>query len=337
MPLQITVDGRPLNHPFSGIGRYTVNLLAEFERLGVVPDVRRCNGSKLRELLTANLAFGFGNKGHIFWSPRHHLPLTQPLNRIPSVVTVHDLVWKHARDTMPAARALYDRFLMSYSVQIADAIICVSQCTASDLITEFPSVEQKVEIIPLAPTVDPSMAANEPTNAKRPYALFVGTNEPRKNLARVTEAFKRHAKKSALQLIVVSNRGWLESSFEPHAQIEYQEEISDAQLAGLYRDCRFLIAPSLYEGFGLQVAEAMAFGKSIITSNQGALPEVCDGAGILVNPYSVDEIEAAIDELDSNEIRRTEFEAIARQTSANRSWRKVAESTLDVFERVLKS
>ena len=94
----------------------------------------------------------------------------------------------------------------------------------------------------------------------------------------------------------------------------------------------FVAVFALVEGIYL-----VAFGKSIITSNQGALPEVCDGAGILVNPYSVDEIEAAIDELDSNEIRRTEFEAIARQTSANRSWRKVAESTLGVFERVLKS
>ena len=333
--VKIAVDARPLRHPFSGIGRYTKKLVECLQEREV--EILHLHAPHSQPVATLTSAFRFGYRARqasaeLFWSPRHHLPITIDM---PGVVTIHDLVWKHVPDTMTAGRKILDQKLMVRSVKKADRIICVSESTRSDLLQVLPEVTSKVVVIPLAASVDQTILPEDVDLPDR-YMLFVGTNEPRKNLARVLEAFRVSANKHDLALCVVANEGWKTEDLVGYRdRIHFFSQLSDRKLAALYSQCMFVLAPSLYEGFGLQLAEAAAFGKACITSNISSMPEVCGQAGILVDPYSVAQIAEAICELTFDQERRVQLETIALSNSESRSWRQTADATIEVFREVL--
>ncbi len=256
----------------------------------------------------------------------------------PGVVTIHDLAWKHASATMPVLRRTYDEWMMRATVRFASRIICVSRSTAHDLWEEFPDTEDKTDIIELAPTLNPVMDSHgdHPQSADSPYILFVGTNEPRKNLTRVLYAHSRLGDQVP-RLTVVSNEGWLSKELQDSCRVNYLTQVTDAQLSRLYEECEFVVAPSLYEGYGLQIAEAAAFGKAVLTSNISALPEVCAEAGLMINPTSTDEIADGMLELAKNRSLREDLERQAIVNNATRSWERVAQKTIRVFETALRS
>ncbi len=358
--MRIGVDARPLAHPKNGIGRYTAQLLKRLTQSSdhqwflygrQSPDnpwlnfdsvYCRSNTSAYSGLNLVHSQTKFSNWARedrldVFWSPRHHLPLL--LRSIPCVLTIHDCVWRQRPDTMQLSRLIAERLLTPPSLQLATRIIAVSQATATDLVSLYPEVQPKIDVVQEASSLPPA----EPGSSDRPpYMLFVGTLEPRKNLQRCLEALAKlqMVDIELPRLVVAGGRGWKMEPLERSVtalgleqQVEYVGSADDAELSALYAGCDFLLCPSLYEGFGLPIVEALSFGKPVITSNVSSMPEVAGEAALLVDPNSVDEIANAMKRLITDRALYDTLASKAIPQAAKFSWDRAAQQTLEIIER----
>ncbi len=361
-PLSIGVDARPLAHPFTGIGRYTHAILSRItasghrfhlyatqpfdaEYTGASSRVHAVDEQRLRSTLAAQRYFPRWSREDrldLFWSPRHHLPLRLSC---PSVVTVHDLVWRAVPHTMAPFARHVERLLMTPSVRLAHRIIAVSQSTAHDLERWQPALKRKIHVIPEAPCEEPGGDADLPGFLPERYFLFVGTFEPRKNLNRLIEAFGRIAQDVPHHLVLAGGRGWgagigaalAELDDESAGRIHCIHPEQGVSLAALYAGCEAFVYPSLYEGFGLPLAEAMAFGKPLLTANNSSLPEVAGEAAIYVEAESVSSIAEGMRRLALEPALRQRLSDAARRRAADFSWDRAAAATLSVLEDVASS
>ena len=215
-----------------------------------------------------------------------------------SVVTLHDLAFLLYPATHTAAsRAYYAA--SGQSVRQAERVIAVSQRTASDAVRLLGVDPSRIRVVPeaAAPSSRRRDEASFRSTARRlhvderPYALFVGTLEPRKNVPLLFDAFTQVRRQLDAQLLVVGGRGWLdEPIFLAHARsglgdaVRFLGNLDQDDLAALYSGAGAFVLPSLYEGFGLPVLEAMACGAPVICSNAGPLPEVASEAAVLLSP-----------------------------------------------------
>jgi glycosyltransferase involved in cell wall biosynthesis len=198
-------------------------------------------------------------------------------------------------------------------------VLAVSDFTKREAVELLGLPEERVTVIGNA--VDPVFSP-EGRRAEGDYVLAVGTLEPRKNLARVVEATRR----AGLELRVVGARGW--GGVETPG---WAGEVPDEELAELYRGAQALAFPSLYEGFGIPVLEAMACGAPVVTSRGGATEEVAGGAAVLVDPYDVDAIAAGLQEADA---RREELRALGLARAQAYSWEAVADAVETVWREL---
>jgi glycosyltransferase involved in cell wall biosynthesis len=179
--------------------------------------------------------------------------------------------------------------------------------------------------------------------SKENYLLAVGTIEPRKNLKRVIQAFlvlKRHRKNLADRLLIVGTKGWgyddtVELMQRHTDSVQFLGYVSDHELQNLYRKAKGLIYPSIYEGFGLPVLEAMASGCPVVTSDRSSLPEIGGDAVLYVNPHDILQIAAAMEKLLTDDgLRRTLAErGLAR--ASRFSWERCAQETVAVYQKIL--
>ena len=273
----------------------------------------------------------------VFWSPRHHLPLL--LRSIPCVLSIHYCTWRLYPDTMQLRGLTAERLLTPASLQLATRIIAVSQATASDLVSLYPKLQPKIDVVYEASSLHP----NEPSSEIRPpYMLFVGTLEPRKNLQRCLEALAKLQMENfeSPRLVIAGGQGWRMEPLDRSVtalgleqQVEYVGSADDNELSALYAGCNFLLFPSLYEGFGLPIIEALSFGKPVITSNVSSMPEVAGEAALLVDPQSVDDIAEAIKRLITDRALYDTLAAKAIPQAAKFSWDRAAQQTLEIIER----
>jgi glycosyltransferase involved in cell wall biosynthesis len=267
--------------------------------------------------------------------------LTVALLRRPAVAIVYDLV-TFEREMQPNRRsAVIERLTLGLAVRRARALVCISQATADALTARFPQAGGKVTVAPLG--VSPELSASsrgELSQLPEPgFVLAVGTLEPRKNLPRLVAAYCAlpPAVQEAHGLVVVGARGWrtgatlaaLRSLGERCTMLGH---ISDAALAELYRRCAVFCYPSLGEGFGLPVLEAMAAGAAVVTSNTSSLPEVGGDSVEYVDPWSVQSIAAGVERLLRSPERRAELGLRARERAAEFSWDRTAQLTLSALE-----
>jgi alpha-1,3-rhamnosyl/mannosyltransferase len=196
-------------------------------------------------------------------------------------------------------------------------VIAVSEFTRGEIVELLGVSAERIAVIPNA--VGPPFVADGPA-AEGDYVLAVGTLEPRKNLALVQQA----ARALAVELRVVGSRGWGDVQVDG-----WLGRVSDDELAALYRGARCLVYPSLYEGFGIPVLEAMACGTPVVTSAGGATEEVAGGAAVLVDPHDVAAIAAGIEEAET---RREELGGRGRERAAGFTWDRVAAETRKVYE-----
>ncbi|MFN2185417.1 MAG: glycosyltransferase family 4 protein, partial [Anaerolineae bacterium] len=180
---------------------------------------------------------------------------------------------------------------------------------------------------------------------ERPYVLFVGTLEPRKNLRRLLRAYALldEALRTRHQLVIAGGRGW--GGVDIHAlireagldgQVVATGYVEDRQLATLYAHACFLAMPSLYEGFGLPLVEAMGFGVPVLTSNVASMPDVAGDAGLLVNPLDERAIAAGLSSLLTDTDHRERLAARAKANAGRFSWRKAARETWAVMEEAVE-
>ena len=174
------------------------------------------------------------------------------------------------------------------------------------------------------------------------YILFVGTLQPRKNLIRLIEAFSNlQSPISNIQLIIAGKKGWLyEETFRQVEELGLEWKVvftdyaPEGDLPALLSGASLFVFPSLYEGFGLPVLEAMACGTPVVCSNVSSLPEVAGEAAILVDPLDVEELATAMERVLGDEELRAELTERGFEQARRFSWEKCARQTLDVLERV---
>jgi glycosyltransferase involved in cell wall biosynthesis len=262
----------------------------------------------------------------------------------PLVLTVHDVIFRLFPNYFsPGVRVLLNT-LLPLSMRTARVILTDSESSRRDIEHFYPFVRDKLVVVPIAPGpvswTEPDYTAAQALSGGQPFILAVGTLQPRKNLARLIEAF--HAvcarRVTPVRLLVVGRPDWQSrpvrqaAARSPYAgDILFTGYLDDATLAALYRTCVAFVFPSLYEGFGLPVLEAMACGAPVITSDVAALPEVAGDAARFVDPLSVESICEAMLELLSDEALRGELKQRGLLRAARFSWTRMAEGVSEAY------
>jgi glycosyltransferase involved in cell wall biosynthesis len=238
---------------------------------------------------------------------------------IPTVLTVHDLAILRFPEAFPRWHRLYGRAGLARVLRAADAIVAVSEFTKDETITLADVPAERIRVVPNG--VDSVFDPNGP-RVEGDYVLAVATLEPRKNLSRVVEA----ARLAGVELRVAGARGW--GGVDVPGWVG---ELPDAELAGLYRGARLVLYPSLYEGFGLPVIEAMACGTPVVTSRSTAMEEVAGGAAVLVDPLDVSSIADGIGQAVA---RRDELVPLGLARARKFTWEHAADSVEELWREL---
>jgi glycosyltransferase involved in cell wall biosynthesis len=244
-------------------------------------------------------------------------------SRVPLVVTVHDLAVLRHPETFNRWTRTYSRLVLPRVARAATRLIAVSEFTKRELVELLEVPPEKVRVIPNA-VGEPF--TSEGDSAAGDYVLAVATLEPRKNLPRLVEGYRR-AGLNGLPLLVAGAAGWGDVRVGGDG-VRLLGEVSDDELARLYRGARAVAYVSLYEGFGLPVLEAMACGAPVVATQNDALAEVSGGAAVLVDPLDPDSIASGLVEAID---RREELRPLGLARARVFDWRKVARETVAVY------
>ncbi len=273
--------------------------------------------------------------------------LPAALRDVPTVYSVYDLSLSKFRHAHPRERVWFHDFFFPRRIAYATHILTISDFIRQEASLALHIPASRISAVHLAPSSDfyPRQAdriqrVRERFEIPESYLLFVGSLEPRKNLALLMQALPRcHAR---IPLVLAGWEGWGDkdwlrsvSGFAPEKRIILTGYVDDETLACLYSGATAFIYPSLYEGFGLPILEAMACGCPVICSNVASMPEVAGDAAIQMDPSRIDELATAIDLLTGNkDIRRSLIgKGLAR--AAGFTWKRTADKTLEVFQKVL--
>jgi glycosyltransferase involved in cell wall biosynthesis len=313
--MRVGLDVSPLVQTRAGTARYVRALLDE------LPDLVRLSfggagrgAAVVRDAWWYPVALPRAARGlDVLHCPTFRAPLRSP---VPLVITVHDLAVLRHPGTFNQWSRRYSRFAVPRVAQAARLIVAVSEFTKRELVELLAVPVDKIRVIPNG--VSTAFSPEGPA-AEGDYVLAVSTLEPRKNLAVAQQA----ARRLGLELRVVGERGWGDVRVNG-----WLGRVSDERLAELMRGARCLVYPSLYEGFGLPVVEAMACGTPVVTSAGGATEEVAGGAAVLVDPRDPAAIAAGIEQALA---RADELRARGLERSRAFSWAAAAAATADVY------
>lgn len=368
--MKVALMARSLRPPLTGIGRYTLNLARGLSEslspgsvtLFVTRDSVDHNGigcervsaplptphELLRGLWEQTLVpLDVRRRGiDVYHSPNYSLPLALPCT---SVVTVHDLAFLDPRFHKLRMR-FYLRVLTQMSLRRADHVIAVSEHTKQELEARFPQVAGRVSVV--HPGLDPAFSsppARDRVNAfrrsvrqHRPYILFVGAIEPRKNLPRLIRAFEMAMAETRLphDLVLCGPLGWrygptvqaLRSS-PLRQRIRHMGYVPADDLPLWYAGADLFAYPSLCEGFGFPPLEAMATGTPVLTSNSSSLPEVVGEAAVTAPPTSVEAIAGGMQRVLTDHDFADELRVRGPQRARAFTWAEAAARTIDIYRR----
>jgi glycosyltransferase involved in cell wall biosynthesis len=247
-----------------------------------------------------------------------------PRTRVPTILTVHDLAVLRHPEVFPLWTRLYGRIALRPTVRAVDRVIAVSEFSKREVVELAGADPERIDVVPNG--VEPVFTATGPAAAGE-YALAVGTVEPRKNLRRAIEA----AARAGVELRVVGDPGWGDVPVAG-AHVVRLGFVPDEELAALYRGALCLVFPSLYEGFGIPAAEAMACGTPVVTSAGSAMADVVGDAGVLVDPLDPASIASGIEEADR---RRPELRKLGLEQAKLYTWERAAEAAAGAYRKAL--
>jgi alpha-1,3-rhamnosyl/mannosyltransferase len=266
--------------------------------------------------------------------------LTAWFAAVPTAVLVYDLV-PFVRGAEAQARAArIERATIRPALRRAAAFICISDATRRDLVAHFPYAGSRAHVIPLA--AHPRFGTPvKPARLDKPYVLAAGTLEPRKNLVRLIEAWAAlpDPVREAHVLALVGPTGWnvdatLAAARARPDDVRLLGFVDDDELAALYAGAAAFAYPSLYEGFGLPVLEAMSAGAPVVTSTVSSLPEVAGDAAVLVDPRDVRALRDALGSLLTDRARAEAMRAAGRARAARFTWKRTAAETRAVLHSI---
>jgi glycosyltransferase involved in cell wall biosynthesis len=275
--------------------------------------------------------------------PSHVIPAIHPRA---SVVTIHDLGYRFEPDAHPKRARSMLEISTRWNARMARHIIAISGQTRDDLVSEYGVVRSKISVIHSGVNhsrfrpVDPGPYLRS-QNLRQPYVLFLSTVQPRKNLSRLVEAFEA-INRADLSLVVAGKSGWLTDEIDARIansparqRIVRLGHVPDEHVPALYCGAAVFAMPSLYEGFGFGILEAMACGCPVVTSDRSSMPEVAGDAAILVNPIDVAAIRSGIERaLVPQEAARITAAGLLR--AAEFAWDETARNTLSVIESAMR-
>jgi glycosyltransferase involved in cell wall biosynthesis len=371
-PPLIGIDARKIND--FGIGSYIRHLLAAIgekeesrgyrfrvyvhradrDALSTLPDhfeavVEDAPGYSVSELTRFAWRL-FRERLDLFHATHYVLP---PLLASQAVVTIHDIIHVLYPQFLPSRRAhFYARFMIRRALERADRIITVSYNSKRDLIEYFRVPPARVEVIynGVSPLFHPDISPEERLRVGRkyglpsPYLLFLGGEKPHKNVQNVLRAFGQARRKHEIPHGLVlagampKNRARLDAliaALDLTQQVRETGIVEEADLPGLYAGADAFLYPTLYEGFGLPVVEAMACGTPVLTSATSALQEIAGGYAYLVDPMDVEAIAGGILVLTTDAKVREDFRELGKKRALDFNWAKAAERTLEVYAAAL--
>ncbi len=362
----------------AGPENYTYNLLRELLKIDRRNRYRLyCNNLLDFELPTANYELRIiswprlwtqgglaleclKNPPDVLFVPAHTIPIIRRPD-LKTVVTIHDVGFqKYLKTYQRWWGRLYEGRVSNYAARAATHVIAVSESTKKDLIEKLGVKPDKITVIyegvdhgRFTPEIKKS-ASGDSSNLQQSkikktkekygiggeYLLFVGTIQPRKNLVRLIDAFKK-TRSPQISLVIVGKKGWLSDEiynapkkFGVEDRVKFLGYVPTGDIVSLMNGALAFVFPSLYEGFGLVVLEAMACGCPVVTSNISSLPEVVGDAGILVDPYDVEDIARGIRSiLELDEAQRRNLVDAGLERARKFTWEETAKQTIEVLSR----
>ena len=284
----------------------------------------------------------------LFFSPTHYSPL---FSSCPQIISILDVSYKLFPEMFPKKDLLKLALWGKLSIRRAKKIITISNSSKNDIINEYRILANKVEVIPLGIKDVNASDMNksefiEKYNLKNPYVLFVGTLQPRKNIAKLIEAFAKLKTenlklKTSLDLVIVGRKGWdyekiLEApdKFGVSERVKFLEDVTNEDLPLFYKNAEVFVLPSLYEGFGLPILEAMQYDCPVVTSNVSSLPEAGGDAAIYFDPNNAEDIAEKIEKVISDPKLREEMVRKGKEQIKKFSWEKSAKDVIRIFETI---
>jgi glycosyltransferase involved in cell wall biosynthesis len=275
----------------------------------------------------------------------HACKLLHPPRRARLTATIHDLTCWLLPETHSPANVAADQNFANRILERADRLIAVSEATRDDAVRILRLPPEKIRVIYHGISEpyfevrrEDAAAVRARLGLSRPYLLFVGTIEPRKNLDLLLDAYQAlpAATREEFDLVLAGPPGWAQSETvsrlrQPSPGVRYLGYVAERDLPGLFSGSAAFVYPSLYEGFGFPVAEAMAAGTAVITSNLSALPEIAGGAAVLVDPRSETELRCAIQDLLTSPARRERLVELGRANARRFSWTECARQSIEFF------
>jgi glycosyltransferase involved in cell wall biosynthesis len=288
---------------------------------------------------------------NVFHGPASLIPFRK--DHCGLVVTIHDLVAFLFPETIPLKYGAYMRYLLRQAVKKADRIIAVSNHTKEDLIKILKVPREKIVVIheassPIFRLENRRVVQNhlkEQYGITKKFIYHLGNIEPRKNLIVLLEAFTLICREmgNEYQLVVSGQRGWLTGSlsrffknYPDRDQVLFTGYVPIEEIPLFMNGAEVFVFPSLYEGFGLPVLEAMSCGTPVISSNRSSIPEIVGSAAVLVDPTSVQDLAGRIIELLKNPVERMHLSQLGLEQASRFSWIEAARQTLDVYRSVTK-
>lgn len=292
----------------------------------------------------------FVGKVDLYHATDFVLPPT--LSRTRTLLTVHDLSFVRVPESASPSLKKYLDYVVPLSAQKADHILADSQATKDDLIDIYGLADQKISV--LLSGVNKSFSRVEDrvcllttrkkyTIGDEPYIFTVGTVQPRKNYARLIEALSQlRSKGHNLQVVIAGGKGWLEDPiYEAMNRTQMQDHVhfigfaDESDLPSLYSGAICFAFPSLYEGFGLPILEAMSCGTPVVTSNISSLPEVAGDAALTINPYDVGELTHALEKIISDSALRDTLIKKGYERVQQFTWESSAQQLINIYMNLL--
>lgn len=290
------------------------------------------------------------DKPDVLWMPMAALPVIRR-KKMKTVITIHDLAFKHFPETFTKKDLRKLNFFADYSIRNADKIIAISEATKKDILHFYPEIPaEKIKVIYHGFSADVFLQARDLEKENKlkqdlgiagDYILYSGAMQPRKNVEKLIEAFdllktRKQKELSSLKLVLAGEKAWKWEKIEEMAQkSQYSQDIimtgrlKFCDMGHLFRGAGVYVYPSFYEGFGINILEAFAAGIPLITANNSSLPEVAGNGALYFEADNANQLSMQIEKILSSQDLRNEMIAKGKERLKNFSWQKCAKETLE--------
>lgn len=380
--MRTMIDGRPVRFPLAGVGQYVHNLGVALADAGdpdldfslmLVDGIGDSNHEARRLHDTLGGARSHLNRvvpRRVLTSALRYIPRAVPVSVLggefdlwhstyfegyPSlrrdqrlVSTVHDIIFMDHPELFPPRNLAASRWALDRQVRDSEILICVSDYTKQQLLQKTSASPEQIRVVPLAVSVEPlapevAQIEREKAGLDRPYVLYIGNLEPRKDVPTLLRAWLASEARHEFALVLAGAPAYLSEATlsaiglaAEQADIRQLGYVSEDLKAALLSGAEAFVYPSVYEGFGIPVLEALTYGLPVVACQTSSIPEVTGDGGLLVPVGDSDSMRDAIDVLLSDQALRLKIVASGKRHAANFSWSRVARDTINAYREAME-